>query len=151
MTRRTRTPIAPLMFRAVRLAAVMMIGFAPAAASPAAPPASSFQGADTVEMPRMVVTGLGKGGEAGESVTFVPVLETSPDSVEAARALLPAYRDVILVTTVGYLAFAANHGRPVEPERLQRLLADRIEASGLPRVTAVMLQSFVFKPPPPTN
>ncbi len=99
----------------------------------------------------MVVTGLGKGGEAGESVTFVPVLETSPGSAETARALLPAYRDVILVTTLGYLAFAANHGRPVEPERLQRLLADRIEASGLPRVTAVMLQSFVFKPHPSKN
>jgi len=102
-------------------------------------------------MPRMVVTGLRKGGEAGESVTFVPVLETSSASAEAARAMLPAYRDVILVTTLGYLAFAANHGRPVEPERLQRLLASRIEASGLPPVTAVLLQSFVFKPPTPTN
>jgi hypothetical protein len=99
----------------------------------------------------MVVTRLAKGGEAGASATFVPVLETEESSTDAARAMIPAYRDVILVTTIGYLAFAANHGRPVDPQRLQKLLADRIEASGLPKVAAVLLQSFVFKSPAPTN
>lgn len=151
MTTKTTKPSAPLTLRAIRLVAALVTGTTPMVSSLAASPAPTFRAGTTVELPRMVVTGLVKGGEAGESVTFVPVLETDESSTDAARAMIPAYRDVILVTTIGYLAFAANHGRPVDPERLQKLLADRIEASGLPKVTAVLLQSFVFKPPAPTN
>jgi hypothetical protein len=151
MTMKSTKPSAPLTIRAIRLVAALVTGTMPMVSSLAASPTTNFGAAATVELPRMVVTGLSKGGEAGESVTFVPVLETDESSTDAARAMIPAYRDVILVTTIGYLAFAANHRRPVEPERLQRLLADRIAASGLPKVTAVLLQSFVFKPPAPTN
>ncbi|MBM3533281.1 MAG: hypothetical protein FJX60_09640 [Alphaproteobacteria bacterium] len=151
MSAKITKPSAPLTLRAIWLVAALVAGTTPMVSALAASPAPSFRAAIVVELPRMVVTGLGKGGAAGESVTFVPVLETEESSTDAARAMIPAYRDVILVTTIGYLAFAANHGRPVDPYRLQKLLADRIRASGLPKVTAVLLQSFVFKPEAPTN
>lgn len=112
---------------------------------------TSFKDAGTLELPRMVVPALGRSGASGAQVTFIPVLEPEPDAFEDARASAPAYRDVILTTTLGYLAFTLDHMRPVDPDRLRRLIVERLAATKLAPIRSLLLQSFVIKPSAVTN
>jgi len=99
--------------------------------------------ASSLELPRAVIPSLDEAGKPKGNYTFVPILQFPTERLVIAQAYGPRYRELVLLTSLGYFAFSARSGVEVDPARLQSLIVARArEIDDLPVPDGVVLLSF---------
>jgi len=98
-------------------------------------------------MDRLVLPILAADGRVASNVSFTAVLEIADIELAAARSRIPEYRDVVVVTSLGYFGHVARTSGSIDPGRLQELLRSRLHLRPeLPPVRSVVLVDFIVKP-----
>jgi hypothetical protein len=112
---------------------------------PTAMAAGSDEGARPMDLGRFIVAQLTSAPPAAihAQFSFQVLISVPAADWDAARASMPAYRDIVLRTAYGYVAFALRNGVGSSPERLAHLIATRMgDEPNVPAPVFVTLPNF---------
>jgi hypothetical protein len=85
-------------------------------------------GAPPIDLGRFIITQISSEypAEIRAQFSFQVLISVPQNEWEMARLSVPAYRDIVIRTAYGYVAYLARNGADSSPDRLASLIALRI-------------------------